>query len=336
MEEEEYHRWLEIFSACMDRPSECPMGKARLGKLADSPNHAVREYVLRTSVAGDLQFAVARKCTASIVNLWREFAPAFLAKNKPDVAKRLVDALGNITRVVILEVRVKPVTFSYKKKSGKQRTVTKSVREVVMTEDVAGTLSRWAKDGKPGKSLERLAMGIEVINLVLALQNLLSADPQEFRLAALNAIGSMLDAVSAFNCVLRLGERTIKLVGAVSAAIDAVLATLDGIRAYDRDDASSAIGFGAVAFGSVLVFAGCACAVSGLDAGATVVGIPLGRFLEVLGAVLVGAGWLVAVLTGDSGIEQFVSHLKFGVNFPSTSRDPKNKPRRRDKPVNTN
>ena len=327
VEQEEYHHWLEIFSGCMERLSECPMGKARLGKLAEAPNHALREYILRTSVSGDLQFAVSRKCNAAIVNLWRELAPAFIIKNKPDVAKRLTDALGNIARVVILEVRVKPVTFAYKKSNGKPRTVTKSVTEVVMTEDVSGTLSRWAKEGKPGKSLERLAMGIEVINLMLAIQSWQSADPQDKSLAGLNAFGSFLDTVTAFNCVLRIRERFIKAVGALSAAIDAFFATLDGLRAYDRDDASSAIGFGAVAFGSVLVFMGCMSAITGLGAGATVVGIPLGLFLEVLGAVLVAAGWLVAVLTGDSDIEQFVSHSKFGVNFPSTSRDPKNKPK---------
>jgi hypothetical protein len=170
--------------------------------------------------------------------------------------------------------------------------------------------------------MERLAQGIEVVNLTLALFGLAGAEPGEDRgFALLNLFGSVLDSVSAFNAFLKIGERSIKVVGGISAAVDTVLAVRDGFNAYGRDDTSSAVGFGIVATGSVLTMAGCTCAAFGLAAGVSVVGLPLAVFLEIIGAVLVGAGWVLAVFSADSEIELFVSHCKFGKSELSSSKD---------------
>ena len=239
----------------------------------------------------------------------------------PAAAALLANALKFIARVELIKVEVKPNTYSYRKKNGRLRTVTKQVT-VTTAIDPATALGKWAQDGVPGKALIKLAMAIEVMNVMFAFSALSTAEPGEDRgFALLNLLGSVLDGIVAFNPLLKIGERSIKVVGGISAGIDTVLAVRDGIKAYDRDDTSSAVGFGAVATGSVLTLAGCVCAAAGLAAGATVVGIPLAAFLEIVGAVLVAAGWLVAVFTADTEIELFTNHCKFGKSATSTSTD---------------
>ena len=319
-EKTDYHSWLEVYAQMNERIAESPLGKARIGKLLDSPNYAFKEYVLRTTAAPELQFSVGRKCTGAIVALWSEAVPGMLTKT-PGAAALLANALKHIARVELVKVEDKTISYKYRKKNGRMRTVTKTVKETTAI-DPAKALAKWAEDGLPGKALGHLTKGIEVANVLLSIVALADAEPGEDRgFALLNLLGSVLDGVSAFNAFLKIGKRSIKVVGGVSAAIDTVLATRDGYKAYEHDDASSAVGYGMVATGSVLTLAGCVCAASGLAAGATVVGIPLAAFLEIVGAVLVAAGWLLAVFTADSDIELFTNHCKFGKHSDSTSKD---------------
>ncbi|HET9929286.1 MAG TPA: hypothetical protein VFQ35_01305 [Polyangiaceae bacterium] len=319
-EKDDYAAFLSHLEVMYDRINEAPLGKARIGKLIDNPTFAFREYVLRTSPAPDAKFSVGRKANSAILGLWKEAVPGVLSK-APNAAEKIANALKFIARIELVKVEAKEISYTYRKKNGRLRTVTKTVQETTAIAP-ATALAKWAQDGLPGRGLERLAQGIEIANLTLALVSLANAEPGEDRgFALLNLFGSVLDGVSAFNAFLKIGERSIKIVGGVSAAVDTVLAARDGINAYGRDDTSSAVGFGIVATGSVLTLAGCVCAAAGLAAGATVVGIPLAAFLEVVGAVLVGAGWILAVFSADSEIELFVSHCMFGKNSNSGSKD---------------
>lgn len=207
------------------------------------------------------------------------------------------------------------------KKNGRLRTVYQEIIEIVPTADAAERLEKWSKSGKPAKLLETLGLAIEVVNVLLAGQALAEADDDKKGMAVLNMVGSGLDAISAFNVFLKIKERPIKVVGALSAAIDAVCATVDGLDAYGRDDTSSAIGYGIVVAGSVCMMIGSACAVLGVGAAVTGVGLPLAALLEVIGAIIVAAGWLIAVLSADSDIELVVSHCRWGKNYPSQSSD---------------
>lgn len=319
-EKQDYALFLPHLQLMHERINEAPLGKARIGKLIDNPTFAFREYVLRTSPADDARFAVGRKAHSAILGLWREAVPGLLSKT-PSAAERIANSLKFIARLDLVKVETKQISYTYRKKNGRLRTVTKTVQETTAIAP-ATALAKWAQDGLPGRGLERLAQGIEVANLTLALVSLADAEPGEDRgFALLNLFGSVLDGVSAFNAFLKIGERSIKIVGGISAAVDTVLAARDGINAYGRDDTSSAVGFGIVATGSVLTLAGCVCAAAGLAAGATVVGIPFAVFLEVVGAVLVGAGWILAVFSADTEIELFVSHCMFGKSSNSGSTD---------------
>lgn len=318
-EVEDYSRWIQFVAIVMERINESPLGKARIGKLIDAPNVVFRDYVLRTTPAPDAQFAVGRKAHSAIVALWKEALPGVLTKT-PGAASRLANALKLIARIDLVRVETKTNTYTYRKKNGRLRTVSKPV-QVVTAIDPAVALGTWAQDGVPGKALERLAQGIEVLNVMLSFAALASAEPDETGFALLNLLGSVLDGVAAFNVVLKLAERSIKVVGAISAAIDTILAVRDGANAYGRDDTSSAVGFGIAATGSVLILTGCVCAASGLAAGATVVGLPLAAFLEIVGAVLVAAGWVIAVFSADTEIELFTNHCIFGKSSFSTSND---------------
>jgi hypothetical protein len=319
-EQQDYHAWLNVYGEMTDRISEAPLGKARIGKLIDSPNYAFGEYVLRTTPAPELQFSVGRKCPAAIVGLWSEAVPGMLSKH-PGAAALLANALKHIAHIELVKVETKTISYKYRKKNGRMRTVTKTVTETTAI-DPANALGKWAEEGVPGKALGHLIKAIEVANLLMSVVALAESEPGEDRgFALLNLLGSVLDGVSAFNAFLKIGKRSIKVVGGISAAIDTVLATRDGYKAYEHDDASSAVGYGIVATGSVFTLAGCVCAAAGLAAGATVVGIPLAAFLEIVGAVLVAAGWLLAVFTADSAIELFTNHCKFGKHSNSTSND---------------
>ncbi len=61
---------------------------------------------------------------------------------------------------------------------------------------------------------------------------------------------------------------------------------------------------------------------TGVGASASVVGLPAGLVLGVGGAILVAAGYILAVFTADSELETFVLHCYFGRDFGKGSASP--------------
>ncbi|WP_394833796.1 hypothetical protein LVJ94_45550 [Pendulispora rubella] len=321
-EKEEYHKWLEFRAATLSRLSECPAGQAYIGGLIDAPDFTYSNYVLRTSAPSDAIFATGRKAHAAILSMWKDAAAAVLIKNSPASVDKIVKSLHLISKEDLFEVTRKTAEYTYRKKNGRPRTVTHTVTEIVPKIGAGDALKRWAEHGDATWGMERLSAVIEIANLCLALQGVKDADDEKLKLSIWNMVGASLDTINVFATLLKLlSEKRLKTVGALSAIIDIYCAYEEAKHAYSRGDQSAAAGQGVVAVGSGLGALGCLCVVSGLGAGTTVIGIPLAAFLEVLGGVLIGAGWVISTLTADSDIELLVNNCRFGKNFPSKSSD---------------
>jgi hypothetical protein len=131
------------------------------------------------------------------------------------------------------------------------------------------------------------------------------------------------DLVTAFGIILRVAEKTLAIIGFVSAVLDAIGGVFDAISMAKRNDYSAMAGYGMVAVGSAVIALGCATVIAGAGASASVVGLPLGLVVAIVGGILVAAGWLIAVFTRDSDIELYVNHCYWGKYYGQGSDSPK-------------
>jgi len=331
-EEKDYNVVLDVMGAALDRLSECPPGRAQLGGMLDKNPHLLKTYVLPAGALTEGHFQAGRKSAAAIMNIWKEVLPALVMKKGPQAPAIMVASIELVTRQKLVQVRQVVEVISYRPGTGfKQVTATFQRLEMIQEVELRVRLERWAAAPAGGgsasdaaiKSGERFFRGIEVANLMLALKGFIAADGSDRPKAAVNLLGSTLDAVSAFSILLRLSEKSIKTVGMASAAIDALLAAMDARDAYNRNDVSNLVGLTLVTTGSVVALIGCVCALTGVGASTTIVGLPLGIALEALAAILVAVGWLLSAFSADSEIELLVSHCKFGRNFGKGTEKPK-------------
>jgi hypothetical protein len=172
------------------------------------------------------------------------------------------------------------------------------------------------KEGNVTKAQQLFFGAIEVINFVLATESLVSdfalADKMKRASLVINYYGGLTDAAVAIGVILKLADKPVKYVGMIASALDVVGAILEGINAYNGADNSSLVGQGIVGVGSALIGAGCYAVVFGGSTAITGVGIPVAAALELVGAILVAAGTVIAVFTKDSDIELFTSHCRWG------------------------
>lgn len=319
-----YPAFLSGMGAACRRLAECPNGKARLGAWVDSPPHWVKTYLLPDGGLSETHFQVARKSAAAITSLWTEFFPA-LAVRKPKKVTEITLFIERVTRQSLLTVATRQGVVTVRTSSSRT-TIRATFQTFTFLPDATAVqkVAAWigGSADAAGPVLKQMAEGFEVLNLLLASQSFINANPDDKLVKGINLLGSCLDTIKEFGVMLKLGSKTLRVVGGVSAVIDAGLAAKDGVDAYSRNDTGALVGATAVSLGSVLALMGATCAITGLGAGATVVGVPLALVLEAAGAVLVAAGWIVTLLASDSDLETFVAHCRFGTDHGSGSATP--------------
>jgi hypothetical protein len=331
-EQKDYNVFLDVMGAVHERLNECAPGRARLGALIDQRPRFIKVYVLPEAPLTEEHFQAGRKSAAAIMGVWKELLPALHMKKGAQAPSIIVASIELVTRETLVQVRQVTETISYRPSSGFKvvRTTFESLTLIQETE-LRVRIARWVAAPVTGgtandaalKVGDRLLRGIEVANLMISFTKFVAADGSDKPKAALNLLGSTLDAVGAFGVMLKLSEKSIKTVGMVSAAVDAILAALDARDAYRRNDTSNVVGLTLVTAGSVLMLVGCTCAVAGVGASSTIVGVPLGVALEALAAIIIAVGWLITAFSADSEIEQMVSHCKFGDDFGKGTDQPK-------------
>lgn len=319
---DDFHKYLNSFSGCIARLQESAPGKAYLAGILENPNHFGHEYVLRKSAAPEDVFQVGRKSATAIVEIWKELAHVHIALRGSRSITVLVKSLEFISRSPLLTVGI----------ASRSLPVWREPRHLVFPKEII-TLklgpepSRWAEwmhDGHSvGELAERLLVIVEVINLALALKGLAEAEGgHEVLLHAFEALLAGAESVRAFGMLLHLTEKTLAVVGSVAAVLELICAGLEAAEYAHRNDYSAMVGYGVVGVGSVLSAIGCTMVALGAAAGTSVVGLPLGVFLGLVGAVTIAAGWVVAAFSKDSDIELFVQHCLWGEDYGSGDAAP--------------
>lgn len=313
-QQEDYHAFLRGWGPCCARLNECPNGRARLGDwLRKKPLWIT--MVLPESELSDGVFQVVRKAAGAVSQLWAELAPAIASDNPKKAPEILERSIQFVTRQ-LLWTRRETVSFVTRR-----FTVTSPVTQAkydqfsINKTKLRDAIADWAVETRAQQEvLEHFNRLAECVNLILAAHELVSSsDEPGFK--ALNLLGAGCDSVVAFEAFGKLSARKLLTVAAISAGIDAVLAAKDAKNAYAISDDSAAVGFTSVSLGSALMFLGFASGATGIGASATIVGLPLGLVLGVGGAVLVGAGYIIAVFTADSDMDIYQNHCVFGGDF---------------------
>ncbi|HEU0124223.1 MAG TPA: hypothetical protein VFQ91_27070 [Bryobacteraceae bacterium] len=317
--------FLNPYAQCVDRLQESTPGKAYLAYLVQTESHFVHEYVLRSSPASEGIFQIGRKCASAILGLWKELAGVHIKLRGKDTARALAISLEYITRVELLAVQVTPKHILIATKEQRMVRLRVEIVTVKVTPQAPAKIANWIQDGHPvAKVLGELTLWVEIVNLGLSLKSLITADPGLSTVqAALGALGSSLDMFSAVGAMLKFAEKPLFIVGGISAVIDVVCAGFDAYAAASRNDYSAMIGYGlGVGLGSALIAVGCFTCAAGAGSSATVIGMPPGVLMCVVGGILVAAGWIVAIFTADSEMELFVSHCLWGDDYGSGSDNP--------------
>jgi len=317
--------FINAYAQAVDRLQECTPGKAYLALLIKTESHFVHEYILRSSPAPEGIFQIGRKCASAIIGLWKELAGLHIKMRAKDTAKVLALSLEYITRVQLLEIKVTPTQVLISNTEMKMFRVRVDMIEVKVTPRAPAEIATWIQDGhKVAKVIGELTLWVEVVNLGLSLKSLVTADPGLATVqAALGALGSSMDMYSAVGAILKFAEKPLYIVGGISAVIDVICAGFDAYAAASRNDYSAMIGYGlGVGLGSAMIAVGCFMCAAGAGSSATILGLPPGVLLCVVGGILVAAGWIVAVFTADSDIELFVSHCLWGDDYGDGSDAP--------------
>lgn len=313
--------FLEGMAAGSERLNECPNGRARIGEWLRNPPRWVSQYVLPKRELGEGEFAVTRKAAAAIADFWAEFAPALATGRPQQLYEVLGPAIQYVTRSVVITFR-EEMSYVTRRYALRAPVLAAKYSQMRSSKTPRDTIADWAGDStKFNAAMESINRMIEVVNLTLAARALLDAEDDHFW-KGLNLIGAGLDTVAAFEALGKLAIKKLRVVAALSAAIDAVLAFKDGRDAYQKGDTSSLVGYTAVGLGSALVFLGWAGATLGVGSSVTVIGFPAGLVMGVGGGILIAAGYIVAVFGADTELQSFVKHCHFGSQYGEGEASP--------------
>jgi hypothetical protein len=314
-EKDDYHRFITFRAEMIGRLQECAPGRALLSSLMKNDDYLTRQYILRTSAPDDLRFQVGRKSAAAIIKVWSEMAALYFKTHGPRDGRVVIESLNHIAgfRMVVIGETRKSVRVLRREEFVSIQLTPEALR--VNTDTAAW--ADWIQDGHSvGELIGVASKVVEVVNLAWSLKELVDADPDESTpLNVIGTVGSLADTVDAFGVVLRISERPLAAIGLVSAVIDTICGVADANDMAKRNDYSAMVGYGVVATGSALIGLGSAMVLAGVAASSTIAGLPLSMAIAVAGAILVAAGWVIAVFTADSDIELFVSHCYWGDSY---------------------
>jgi hypothetical protein len=317
---DDFPAFLAAYSQCIDRLSETGPGKVFLQKALQDKAYFLHPFLLEDGQPSGPKFQAWRKGYAAGFSVWKEILMVALEERKGggQAVEKLVKSINNLARVPLFKVEFRTLTHLVSVdegvRVGRNGRQTK-IRYTEITYQPDGWRN-WITADKFTGFLTRVTVVVEVLNLGLALEGLLEATGTEDKIwAAIGLVGSALDTVTAFGVLMKMKEMTLRKVSMVSAVIDAVTAVRDASSMVNRGDYSAAVGYGMVSGGSALIAIGCAVGI----AGAHTMWAGVGVVLEVLGAILVAAGWLLSWLTSESDLEVFVKHCVWGENYRSGS-----------------
>lgn len=317
---DEFPAFLAACSQCLDRLSETGPGKVFLQKILQDKTYFLHPFLQEDGQPSGPKFQAWRKGYAAGFAIWKELLMVALEERRGGgpAVERLIKSINNLARVPLFKVEFRTLTrlvsIDEGVRVGRNGRPTK-IRYTEITYQSEGWRNWITADAFTGL-LTRVSAVVEVINLGLALESLLEATGSEDKIwAAVGLVGSALDTITAFGVLMKMKEMTLRKVSMVSAVIDAVTAVRDASSMVNRGDYSAAVGYGMVSGGSALIAIGCAVGI----AGAQTMWAGVGIVLEVIGAILVAAGWLLSWLTSESDLEVFVKHCVWGENYRSGS-----------------
>jgi len=324
-EQEDFHKYIKAYAQCCDRLQESTPGKALLASFIENNSHFIHKYVLRESVAPEGVFQVGRKAASAIINIWKELATVHIKLRGRKSASLLVLSLQYISRLELLVVEITPRSLAVRRI---EQFVSLNVEIITLKINPGLPPKKWAawiQDGHAVSDVVDSITGIvEVVNFALSLKALIDADGSlESAQAWIGAVGSLADTLDAFGAIMGLAKKTLAKIGFVSAVIDIIGAGFDMRSMGRRNDYSAMVGYGMVGLGSAVIATGCFLEALAVGTSTTIVGLPLGLVIAIIGGVLIAAGWAIAIFSGDTDREVFVSHCLWGEDYGDGDDNPK-------------
>lgn len=320
-------KFLNVYGQTIDRLFESAPGQAYLAEVYEDAGHFVHTYVLPVLPPTDVQFQIARKCSAALFGAWKELAPVVTRRHADKAAKMLAGALNSISRTNDMTTKVRRIA-----PAGRPWRPTRHSMEAIYTElpnarELNGTsLAKWLQGNSDAKvaKVAKALVAVEIINLGLAVNSLRGANMDiDGAFSVMGAVGSSLDFFSAFKVAIGAADDIVLApIGMVSAIIDFMSSVKDMYKAVGRHDYGALVGAGGAAFGSAIIAFGCYTAWAAGGVTGTGVGLGPGVAIGIVGAVLVGAGVVVSAVAGHSDLEIFVNHCAFGKEYGTGNEMP--------------
>ncbi len=311
---------LKVWGLGLTRLSETLPGISYLVKQVEDESSLVRKYALRKSAAPGNIFRAGRRASDGVIRAWNEAAkilPVVMKSAPKEAAEEAAAALKNISQEDLVIVR--QVEVSSELPDGNQNFSGMKKSVTVMEENPAANWGRWLVENKQAaEARQLLSDGLKVMAFLLTLSAIVDADnPWTVKnglriLSALCASPGIVEALGLMP-LSKLYKYPMGVVGGISGAIDMIAAELDAVDSYGKNDYSAMVGYGVfIGIGSGIMGLGSAMAGAGALETSTVVGVPPGVAMMVVGAVMVSVGYLIVTFTGESDFQLFISHCVWG------------------------
>jgi hypothetical protein len=176
----------------------------------------------------------------------------------------------------------------------------------------------WAKTLEDAKISDPLKSVIAIFDIALCARALNETRRDAdfyYRTAELSrAITDMITLATGF-LNKRWAYKLIPVLGFISGIIEAVTGGYDCYRNWTEGDYDAAVGAGVGVIGSVTAIAGMVIIKAGVATTTTIIGIPIGVLLIIVGAVVSGIGCLIVAFCDDTALEEWLEHCYWGDSY---------------------
>ena len=256
--------------------------------------------------------SIVNSAAPAVFTLTEQLATRSIQSKGAQSADQIVDSVNTVVGAEVY--RAKKITVPNakppKNPSGKLETV-----EIEFTKGGSSKLAAFFADGSTSKvALDRGLYFVGIASFALSMKVLSDAGFENLTPSgALSIISGLLDVTgSSLGMVTNISKANLAVLGGISAALGFGCAVKDALASADRQDYVGMTGYSISALGSSLTFMSCLLFTAGAGSSSTVIGIPIGTALGIVGGVLAAAGAVIVALGAQSDLEVFVSHCAFG------------------------
>lgn len=306
---DDYHHLLRAYGRCTTRLPESAAGRSYLDRLAAAERgHFLWDAATRSKPVPEGVFKAVKKSPDVLAKLWGGVA-YFLGHPKVGVK------VAEYTLALHLYLRVpgEPKVlfpFTHPVRLGPSRPLIPLVDPAAAADKLAATLTWLTDPAVRSRFVDHAKTALSVANLAVALDKLRRENKAENWATLVGAASEVVE-----KGLTSAGHKAPGWLGRVTAVCTMFTAASDAHQGVAHNDPGLVIGSGMIIVGTLI-------GLNAAELGALGVAGLSASWWTVVGAVVVGAGYLIAVLASKQDAERFALHCEWGKYYPPLPKYP--------------